>query len=219
MLQSHVGESKLQAQAGESSGAESVIFKEHFGGQEAREEQQGREQPPKHSISTISFLLIFQPESFSKFPLTVSRVCVRGHRWPELLPIRCSHHFPVPPSPPPSSTLSSPHPLPLLVTGSGVTVECRHWPCLLVRSSVSALSWEHPEPAFPLLLLGPVHIPAFQPHWYTAGRGEEGKRRGSTGLGAAEVEKLVWKSSRTLFISRMLSSPSVTPGIYSGCRS
>lgn len=73
--------------------------------------------------------------------------------------------------------------------------------------------------AFPLLLLGPVHIPAFQPHWYTAGRGEEGKRRGSTGLGAAEVEKLVWKSSRTLFISRMLSSPSVTPGIYSGCRS
>lgn len=148
MLQSHVGESKLQAQAGESSGAESVIFKERFGGQEAREEQQGREQPPKHSISTISFLLIFQPESFSKFPLTVSRVCVRGHRWPELLPIRCSHHFPVPPSPPPSSTLSSPHPLPLLVTGSGVTVECRHWPCLLVRSSVSALSWEHPEPPF-----------------------------------------------------------------------
>lgn len=35
VLQSHAGESKLQAQAGESSDAESVIFKEHFGGQEA----------------------------------------------------------------------------------------------------------------------------------------------------------------------------------------
>lgn len=35
LLQSHAGESKLQAQAGESSDAESVIFKEHFGGQEA----------------------------------------------------------------------------------------------------------------------------------------------------------------------------------------
>lgn len=35
VLQSHAGESKLQAPAGESSGAESVIFKEHFGGQEA----------------------------------------------------------------------------------------------------------------------------------------------------------------------------------------
>lgn len=41
LLQSHVGESKLQAQAGESAGAESVIFKEHFGGQEAGERSSG----------------------------------------------------------------------------------------------------------------------------------------------------------------------------------
>lgn len=114
---SHAEESKLQAQAGESSGAESVIFKEHFGGQEAREEQRGREQPPKHFILTTSLLLVLQPEPPSKFPTAVNRGCVMGRQMAraaadQVLPTTSL-------SPPPSASL---HPLPPLVTGSGVTV-------------------------------------------------------------------------------------------------
>lgn len=41
MLQSHAGESESSAlRQGESSGTQSVIFKEHFGGQEASGEEQ-----------------------------------------------------------------------------------------------------------------------------------------------------------------------------------
>lgn len=119
VLQSHVGESKLQAQAGESSGTGSVIFKEHFGGQEAGERSGGGgaasetlhfNKPPRPPAR-----ILFQIPNRSPQSLCEGRTA-DGQSGTRL----GAPHFPVPSSPHPP--VSSPHPLPLLVTGSGVTV-------------------------------------------------------------------------------------------------
>lgn len=132
------------------------------------------------------------------------------------------------PCPPfaPASTLSSPHPLPLLVTGSGVTVwnagiGLAFWSVHLCQLPPGSIQ----SPPFLSYCWDPcTSLPSSPTGTLLGGEGKgregrRGERRGGTGLGAAEVEKLVWKSSRMLFISRMLPSASVTPGIYSGCRS
>lgn len=107
MLQSHAGESESSAlRQGESSGAQSVIFKEHFGGQEASgEEQRGEGEPPEHFNKPPH--LVLQPE----FHAAVNRGCVRGRQMARAAPIRCSPPLPRPSSIPPWPPSSTPLPI------------------------------------------------------------------------------------------------------------
>ena len=99
------GNRELRAQAGGVSGAQSVIFKEHFGGQEASgEEPWGEGEPPEHFDNKPPHLFL-QPE----FHTAVTRGCVRGRQMARAAPIRCS-----PPLPRPSSLPTPPPPLPPL---------------------------------------------------------------------------------------------------------
>lgn len=209
MLQSHVGESKLQAQAGESSGVESVIFKEHFGGQEASERgAAGEEQPPKHSISTTSLFLVLQPKSASKLH-SIESLCELTSRWPGLHPDQVL----------PTTSLSSPSLGTLLSPPSatishwlwGDSVGCRHWPRLLACSSVSAPSLEPPKPAPPFLSLVPLCTPLpSRPTIWVKQRcaGQAPGQRASKGWQA-------WGQSKAgLFASRMLHSAPMASWIY-----
>lgn len=97
------------------------------------------------------------------------------------------------PSPPPCLTLCSPPSATISHWLWGDSVGCRHWPCLLVCSSVSAPSREPPEPEPPLVCRD-LHTPLpSSPTVHCWGWGD-------TGHGAAEVGRLVGKASQALFI-------------------
>ena len=104
-------------------------------------------------------------------------------------PIRCSPLLPCPLLPPP------PNPLPLLVTGSGVTARAAgtslaFWSVHLCQHPArSLLSLPHPSCG------GTCAQPTLQPH--RPPQGEAG--RGGTGHRAAEVERLVGKARQALF--------------------
>lgn len=150
----------------------------------------GEEQPPKHSISTS--LRVLQPAPSSKSQTAVNRACVRGQQMARAAPdqvLPATSLSVLPPSPLSSPTIS--HWL------WGDSVGCRHWPRLLVCSSVSAPSWEPPEPAPALpsrdgTVCAPLPSSPTRPLQGGQGRAGEGGR----GHRAAEVQRLVWKASR-----------------------
>ena len=138
VLQSHAGETESSAlRQRASSGAQSVIFKEPFGGQEASgEEQWGEGEPPEH-LNNKPPHLVLQPE----FHAAVNRGCVRGRQMARAAPIRCSPPLPrassLPPCPPSSPLLSPPSAtISHWLWGDGV--DCRHWPCPLVGTQPGA---------------------------------------------------------------------------------
>jgi hypothetical protein len=210
VLQSHAGESQLQAQAGESSGAESVIFKEHFGGQEASKRGavgEGTDSPMLHfnhksPQQPLARILFKTPncgqERLCEGPAE-SQDCTDQVLHNSSCPLLSSL---LPPSAlfalPPSATISH-----WLWCDS---VGCRHWPCLLVCSSVSVPSLEPSEqllPTFPWYPEAPSCLPA------PLSQSTVVCRR------LLEAARLVGRAGRVVCFNSA-SSASVTPGIHLG---
>lgn len=172
-LQSHVGESKLQVRQGSGQALRVLYLRSILEVRKlAREKQWRRERLLNTLFQQASSWSSSQNALPNSKLQSIEPVWVDG-RWPELRRSGAPHHFPVPSYPPP-------HPLPLLVIGSGVTVWAAgiglaFWSVHLCQLPAGSLRARPSPPT-----LGPAHTPAFQPHRPVHGR-EGGRAAQATG--------------------------------------